>query len=276
MTIYHIYPFKQTKTVSNPSIGWFQLIGSSLSIPKNEKLQLPQRASQMHSACVSDHATAAAVQDPVENTLSAPDTWKSHDAKKKKGWNDPHMVKSLEINSWSPQLRFFHPQTFQMSKISTNSLGTSYTISCKDFIKVDVNISLPCRKTTRVMKIAYYPPNPAPSDIDEPLWLIFFKLPIIKWFIPGVYLSPVWMTPEFGTLTSRRHGTNSQQIFGGRTTRNHKSAPSASVDCSYHWSRLSKRCERQSLKCNFENGARWSSNKYTYAMAMYYRLKIID
>ena len=57
---------------------------------------------------------------------------------------------------------------------------------------------------------------------------------------------------------------------------NHKSAPSASVDCSCHWSRLSKRCERQSLKCNFENRARWSSNKYTYAMAMYYRLKIID
>ncbi len=95
--------------------------------------------------------------------------------------------------------------------------------------------------------------------------LIKLKLPIIKWFIPGVYLSPLWMTPEFGKLTF-------QKTWYKPPNR----SPSASVDCSYHWSRLSKRCERQSLKCNVENRARWSSNKYTYAMAMYYRLKIID
>lgn len=166
----------------------------------------------MHSACVSDHATAAAVQDPVENTLSVPDTWER--CQKKRGWNDPHMVKPSKINSWSPRLTvcsFFSPDISNVEDLkSLQTLQrdlTNLTIACKEThmrveitkTKVDVNISW--------LHDSYkgHPILPtAPSDIYiyrwTPLIDLPLRLPIIKWFIPDVYLSPVLMTPELFIL----------------------------------------------------------------------------
>lgn len=114
--------------------------------------------------------------------------------------------KQLKPSTYS---RFFSPPDISnvedLKSLQTLQRDLTLTIACKEtYMRVEITkTKVVCQHilTAWLLCRASHPANCTKWYIDKPHLIdLPLRLPIIKWFIPDVYLSPVLKTPEFFSL----------------------------------------------------------------------------